>query len=227
VILSSRSGAGWSVLWRAATHLADYTGRTLMGLVRELQEIWSSDRVSGLERYTALALRSSMFLSLGYWVTRLFSDPIAYSAIELYVLLWLAVLLVVINSAEIAIWSVVIASYCGIELYAYLLNIVFTSKYRSPSKVKSVERSLLLFFLNAAEINVWFGVLYRFTMPNLKPQEAFQMALLVFGTLGTPQPEAKPEFLDLIVIFQIGLDFIFIVILAGSIVGKLRAFDDR
>ena len=121
----------------------------------------------------------------------------------------------------------VIASYCGIELYAYLLNIVFTSKYRSSSKIKSVERSLLLFFLNAAEINVWFGVLYRFTMPNLKPQQAFQMALLVFGTLGTPQPETKPEFLDLIVIFQIGLDFIFIVILAGSIVGKLRAFEDR
>jgi hypothetical protein len=198
-----------------------------MGLVRELQEIWWSDRVSGLERYTALALRSSMFLSLGYWVTRLFSDPIASSAIELYVLLRLAVLLVVINSAEITIWSVVIASYCGIELYAYLLNIVFTSKYRSSSKIKSVERSLLLFFLNAAEINVWFGVLYRFTMPNLKPQQAFQMALLVFGTLGTPQPETKPEFLDLIVIFQIGLDFIFIVILAGSIVGKLRAFEDR
>jgi hypothetical protein len=199
-----------------------------MGLARELQEIWSSDQASGLERYTALALRASMFLSLGYWVTRLFSGPKTYIAIELYVLLRLAVLTVLlINSAEITVCYVMIASYCGVELYAYLLNIVFTSKYRqSPVKVKSVERSLLLFFLNAAEINVWFGILYCFIMQK-NSAEGLHTALLVFGTLGAPQLDPKPEFLDMIVTLQIALDFVFVVILAGAIVGKLRAFEDH
>ena len=100
-------------------------------------------------------------------------------------------------------------------------------KYSFAGKVKSVERSLLLFFLNATEINLWFGILYRYMMPNLKPADALNTALLVFGTLGTPQPDPKPELLNQIVNLQIALDFIFIVILAGSIVGKLRAFEDH
>ena len=53
-----------------------------MGLMRELTEIFASDEVFGIERYTALVLRSFMFLSLGYWVTRLFSGPKSYIAVE-------------------------------------------------------------------------------------------------------------------------------------------------
>lgn len=198
-----------------------------MGLMRELTEIFASDEVFGIERYTALVLRSFMFLSLGYWVTRLFSGPKSYIAVEVYVVLWLVVLAVLINTEDITIGYVIIATYCGIELFAYLLNVALMRKYSFAGKVKSVERSLLLFFLNATEINLWFGILYRYMMPNLKPADALNTALLVFGTLGTPQPDPKPELLNQIVNLQIALDFIFIVILAGSIVGKLRAFEDH
>jgi len=113
-----------------------------------------------------------------------------------------------------------IAAYLVFGLFVTLFNIVFVGKLdKALPPTASIERSLLLFIINAAEIVVAFAIFYRHAS-GYSADEAFFNSLLVFGTIGYPAQGNH-----YIVASQIALDFVFLAIFLSAFVGRLSAFN--
>src|SRR5260370_34314028 len=100
--------------------------------------------------------------------------------------------------------------YC---LFVNLFNIVFVGTLDVLPPTSSVERSLLIFVINAAEIVVAFSILYRYWFVIDRIPALFY-ALLVFGTLGHPvETNGRDAFEGaLLVGAQIAVDVTFLAI---------------
>jgi hypothetical protein len=81
-------------------------------------------------------------------------------------------------------WQVVVL-YFLYELFLNLFHIIFVGKLRVIQPTASVERSLLLFLVNSAQIVLAFAVFYRGAL-GIGPVEAIVNSLLIFGTDSHP-----------------------------------------
>ena len=116
--------------------------------------------------------------------------------------------------------------------YTYCLNYIrFISKLCSSpnsnfvaASPKSVERSLLLFIFNVAELLIAFAIFYRGWF-GLRVLEAIKNAILVFGTIGF----RKDEIVDTssIVSVQIVLDFLLLAVFLATLIGRVGPFGNR
>jgi hypothetical protein len=149
--------------------------------------------------------------------------------VEFYIVAELALLVGLLCVPEhisvVACWIAVYVMYC---LYVNLFNIVFVGKLIDiQPPTLSIERSLLLFVINAAQIVTAFAILYRFHF-QFGPGPALFYSLLVFGTIGHPVDTNSPTGLftgAFVVGAQIALNFVFIAIFLSAFVGRLKAFD--
>ena len=196
--------------------------------------IYYSPEVYGLEKIVDLIFQFLRITIVSDWIRfwlhnaqlgRRYRDRV----IEVFILLELVLLIVLLLYPEnTTITPPVIAAYILYCLFINLFNIVVVGKLDVLPQTSSVERSLLIFIINAAEIVVAFSILYRywFTIDRIP---ALFYALLVFGTLGHPV-ETNPLKQDafdgaLLVGAQISVDVTFLAIFVSAFVGRLKAFD--
>jgi hypothetical protein len=198
--------------------------------LEDVEKIWRSTDVSGLERCWDVAIRFLQIITVGFWVrlalTRKMERP---KAVDIHVIVR-AVLLTFALFIFVQYYPRVctaFAIYVLYEMYLALLNIVFISKFGFIPPVASIERSLLLLLINAAEINLAFATFYRAVNSNWDATQALATAVLVFATAGHPLPLTGPapgDSNNWIVISQVALNFVFIAIVVGALAGQLRGF---
>jgi hypothetical protein len=82
-------------------------------------------------------------------------------------------------------------------------------------RLKSAERSLLLFICNAAQIVVMFATWYR--LGGYSETDALLKSVLTFATIG--YAECKP----FVAMAQIATDFLLLAIFLGFLLGQFAA----
>lgn len=193
---------------------------------KDIKGLWQERRVHGLELVFDTALLALRYLSLSYWLRRVLPAPDSVqrtsrdNAIDVYSIVQLVILSLLLVGAPIA--STVIASYILFELYLNLLNIVFIGKFpKINAPPASVERSILLFILNIVQVVMVFGIFYRDWL-GLTRLEAVFKAVLVFGTVGYPEPGNLAP----LVALQVFLDVILVLLVLSSFAGQLALFSN-
>jgi len=129
-----------------------------------LRKIWENENHNdaGLERLLRLFLIAIQFIFPGLYIRELFrKNGITYSnlAIELYVLckLLFPVFIFYVDQSHNPIFQA-IGIYLVIETLTYISSLVFTDDIKYETR--SVNRSVLLIFLNYIEITLQFSLLY-------------------------------------------------------------------
>lgn len=217
---------------------------------RKIHDLWKADQIHGIELVFGSCLLALRYISFSYWSKdvllkwllewRDISDQRSRrvwrdNLIDNYCLLQLLVLFVILCWFAWSATGWFVATYILFEIYLNLFSIFFLSRQRriGPPKPSdrllavnepstSVERSIILIFVNVLQVTVSFGIFYKKVMPGLTPSGAFANAVLVLGTVGTPSG-APP----LLVASQIGLDFLLVALILGSFVGQAGPFAKR
>jgi hypothetical protein len=195
--------------------------------------IWRTHEICGIERPLALMAYGSRMANLAFWLTVPFevesetADRKGHQFIEPYLIVELAILWATLKYLA---WphpwlSSAIAIYALLHIYFALFDIVFVGKLIHMRAIISVERSLLLFAVNAAEIVIGFAIFYRVAL-WYEPIPAIIASLLVFGTVGHPLDSnlrfANQDWAGIIVGIQLCSDFLFIAIFLSAFLGGLR-----
>jgi hypothetical protein len=180
----------------------------------EFRKISGSTEVHGLERYACIVFHFLRIFSASYWLID------TSKSIELYVVSKALVLLILLTLLphDFLIAALPIASYLLFELYVVQFTILLLRKVESTAPPVSVERSLLLFIFNVAEVILAFAIFYRLVL-DCPVTEAIVVSILVLGTVGYPAGAAS------IVSVQIVLDFLLLAIFLAALVGRVGAFE--
>lgn len=129
--------------------------------------------------------------------------------------------------------SGILAIYIVFEIYLNLLSIFFVPRRKTigptkpgekPSAINepstSIERNILLVFVNVIELVVAFAIFYKYLTPTLHFRDALFDAVLVFGTVGySDHAEHR-----VLVAVQILLNFVLIVTILGGFVSQVTPF---
>jgi hypothetical protein len=220
---------------------------------RQIRSLWSREsEVQGLLRIFDTGLLILRFISVSYWLKDVFcagrnatedspaEDPQRVrlrrdNMTELYCVGQL--LLLLISAGFSSLWvSAILALYVVFEVYLNLLSILFIPRRETigpkksrerPSAINepstSVERNLLLVFVNVVQVLVAFAIFYRYLTPTVNFGRALLEAILVFGTVGYSE---RPERGFLIAV-QILLDFVLIVAIVGSFESQVKPLTKR
>lgn len=214
---------------------------------QKIHRLWKADQIHGIELVFDIGVLALRYLSISYWSKdvwlnwylderrisdgrrrRIWRDSLidAYCLFQLFTL-W--GLLFFCNWPTVA-W--VVAIYILFEMYLNLFSIFFLPRQKdigpakpgdSPAAVNepstSVERSILLLFVNVLQIVLAFGILYEKSTPGLTSFTAFSSAVFVFGTVSTPN--GAPA---LLVALQVFLDFLLVASILASFVGQAGPF---
>jgi|SRR6266446_6931272 len=197
----------------------------------------TAKKVHGIEWFFVAALLFSRLFSVAYWF-RKHKLPSAHGAdrtrrdnfIDCYCLLQTFVLIAASlsfasNSIFLSLISTVLAAYILFEILLTLLNIVFVGKFPElQAPPASIERSIILLFLNLVQIVMIFGIFYAYFL-RLPIGRALLEATLVLGTIGYPKCSGSAQ---LIIGIQIFSDLIIILLLVSvfaSQVGLFRRHD--
>jgi len=216
-----------------ALKMADARKIRLQEFRRTLHRIWHTKEITGAERLIAWTSYFTRIFSIPFWLLIPFevesedANTERHPRIEAYLTCeLLALIAVLLVATKCPVISVAVAIYFLWQIYLALLEIVFVSKltFMKP-EVISVERSLLLFVINAAEIVVAFAIFYR-TALCYSPGAAVVNSLLVFGTVGHPL-NGNPSLVaqdwgGVVVSAQLVCDFLFIAIFLSAFLGGLR-----
>ena len=187
--------------------------------------LWSDPRVKGLERFFDTFLLLLRFLSLSYLLKRFFDGPrrtMRSSVIDAYCVLELTVLVILLVVNLGPVLESVVAAYILFEIYLNLFNIIFIGKFPAiNAPPASIERSILLLFMNVLHVVVAFAVFYQHWL-KLSSVDAFFNAVLVLGTIG--YPTAAVGWRCLLVSLQVLLDLVLLVLILSSFVGQVSLF---
>lgn len=187
--------------------------------------LWRDPRAKGLERLLDTALLLLRFLSISYYLKRFLSGPRRRwrsSVIDLYCVVELAVLVVLLAGDWGPRTEQVLTAYILFEIYLNLFNIIFIGKFPAiNAPPASIERSILLLFLNVLQVGLAFAVFYAHAF-RLTPVNAFFRAVLVLGTIGYP-PEAS-GWSGILVSLQVFMDLVLLVLLLSAFVSQVGLF---
>lgn len=188
--------------------------------LRELRD----QEVYGLEYAIDRLLVFCRCFSLSYQIRDPFEHPLRIKertwVIDFYCCAQLAVLLGLLVLSNLRCLNTVLSCYILFEIYLSLFNIVFIGKFSAINyKPTSIERVVLLMFVNVLQVVVAFAVLYRvWSTSALSPFDAFSQAVRVLGTIEAP---AQPR---VVVDLQILLDLLLLVIFLASFAGQVGLF---
>ena len=182
----------------------------------DLRKIRISKKVGVIEGIFDEIIFHLKYLVPSQWIieARKWSDP--YSVVDAYVFVTTILSVAILwwsNYAPLA--SALVATYFLAGTIVNVLNVVFLTKIFG--RPVSTERTLLLFFLNVAQVLLTFAIWYRF-MLGKQAGEAFFNAMLVFGTLGYPKEKGADVFVGL----QIATDFFLLAVYLAFIVSNME-----
>jgi hypothetical protein len=195
-------------------------------LKSQLGELWRQpSAVGGLELWFDTVLLVLRIFSLAYWLRYPFERRNETARrnclVDGYCVVEFIVLVTLLVGPLYPFVSSFLCWYFLFEIYLSLFNIVFLGKFAGINyKPPSIERDILLMFLNVLQVVVAFAVLYR-TWLGLPKIEALSAAVNVLGTVGLPPVIGN---LALLVDLQILLDVILLVIFLASFAGQVRVF---
>jgi hypothetical protein len=183
-----------------------------------------NEEVYGLEFVFDSLLVFCRCFSLSYWIRDPFERPLRAKQrtwiIDFYCCAQLATLLGLLAWSNIRGLNTALSTYILFEIYLSLFNIVFIGKFSAINYAPtSIERVILLMFLNVLQVVAAFAVLYRsWSTPGSSTSEALSQAVRVLGTVEAP---AHPR---LLVDLQILLDLLLLVIFLASFAGQVGLF---
>lgn len=190
--------------------------------------LWRDRPVHGLELIFDTLLLGLRCFSISYWIKTLLPDPtdsrrtIGDNAVDGYCVVQLITLLILLLFGLGPVADSVIAGYVLFDIYLNLFNIVFIGKITAINAPPvSIERSILLLFINVLDVIFAFALVYRDWFGLSTPDAIFK-AILVFGTIG--YPAAAVGSWVFLVSLQVLLDFVLIALLFGSFVGQMSLF---
>jgi hypothetical protein len=181
--------------------------------------------VYGLEYATDCLLLLCRRVSISYWIRRPSERPPLNLKWRSRIIDWyccgeFAVLCCLLVWSRSWSLSTALSVYILFEIYLSLFNIVFIGKFPSINYTPaSIERVILLMFLNVLQVLLAFAVLYHTWSPSyLSGHEALSQAVRILGTIAAPE---QPR---LIVDLQILLDLLLLVIFLASFAGQISLF---
>jgi len=192
--------------------------------------IYNTNELSGLERVIAWISYATRILSIPFWLLIPFevesetASEKNHQWLEVYLVFEFLILVVVLASAtRHPRISSVLEIYFLLHIYFALFDIVFVSKLRRMQRpVISVERSLFIFIINAAEIVVAFSVFYSIVF-CYGFGKAILTSLMVFATVGHPLTDLPgPEWGGTLVAAELLCDFVFVAIFLSAFIAGLR-----
>lgn len=193
-----------------------------------LGTLWRDPHVKGLERLFDTLLLLLRLVSLSYRVKAFLPEPdsprraVRSSVIDGYCVLQLIVLVILVSARFGPVMETIIAGYILFDIYLNLLNIIFIGKIREiNAPPASIERSILLFFMNVLQVVLAFAVFYQHWL-GLSVMDAFFNAVLVLGTIG--YPPGATGWLCLLVSLQVLLDLVLLLLILSGFVGQVTLF---
>lgn len=114
---------------------------------------------------------------------------------------------------EYLFFAAIVAGYLLFEMFVALFNVVLLAK-KLDGRPISIERSLILLTLNAAQLIFSFAIFYQAAL-LVDPWRAVVFSFDVFGTVSRPASADYPGS-DWWVILQIVLDFLFLAIVVAN-----------
>ena len=187
--------------------------------------LWRDPRAKGLERLFDTGLLLLRLLSISYHLKRFLKGPrqhLRSGVIDSYCVFELVVLVVLLAADYGPTAERVISAYVLFEIYLNLFNIIFIGKFPAiNAPPASIERSILLLFLNVLQVALAFAVFYEHAF-RLAAVDAFFNAVLVLGTIG--YPTEATGWCGLLVSLQIFMDLVLLVLLLSSFAGQVGLF---
>jgi hypothetical protein len=141
-------------------------------MFEDLKKLRKKD-VYGFEYLTDWILLLLRRISLSYWIRRPFERPLKPKCrtrvIDLYCWLQLVGLSALLLGSSHRYIRTALSVYILFEVYLSLFNIIFIGKFRDINyKPQSIERVILLMFLNVLQVVFAFAVLYRAPGPHVR-----------------------------------------------------------
>jgi hypothetical protein len=182
--------------------------------------------IHGIERLFVSTLLLFRMLSVSYWLRSWLPSPrgerrrLRNNTIDAYCLIQAIVLIaLLVNPGKL---GVSIAVYILFEVFLTLANIIFVGKFKDlQAPPASIERTIILLFLNVIHTVLAFSLFYRYALGVSVPSAIFY-ASLVLGTVGYPSDLQGTA--QLIVSCQIILDLILIIVMLSSFVSQIGLF---
>ena len=212
----------------------------------KIWRLWTTGEIHGLELLVDIAILALRYISFSYYLKDIWLNLLLDyrkigspsqrriwrdNVIDSYCVLQFIVLLVLLACDHHSLIARFVAAYIIFEIYLNLCSIFFlrsqkmlgsrtaadeASAVNEPST--SVERSILLLFVNVLQVTLAFAIFYRDARPELSPGRAFFEALLVLGTVGYPEGFA------FLIALQILLDLFLVAAILGSLIGRAGPF---
>jgi hypothetical protein len=199
----------------------------------------TAEKVHGIEWVFVAALLFFRVFSVSYWL-RKHKLPSAHGAdrtrrdnfidgcclVQTFVLM-AASLSFALNSIFLRSVSTFLAGYTLLEIILTLLNIVFVGKFPElQAPPASIERSIILLFLNLVQIVLIFGIFYAYFL-SLPICRALFEATLVLGTVGYPTSRGPAQFIIVIQIFSDLMIILLLLSVFASRIGLFRRKDEE
>lgn len=193
-----------------------------------LKTLWQDQSVRGLERYFDACLLVLREVALSYRIRWYFEKRHQTVRRNNFIDLWCLVELFALGGlfafSKHAVLNTIVCTYILFEIFLSLFNILFIGKFTAINDpTPSIERNVLLMFINVLHLVAAFATLYRSWLGTSKLQ-ALSYAIRVLGTVETPHAAGR---LVLIVDLQILLDMLLLVIFLATFAGQVTVFRNR
>jgi hypothetical protein len=183
--------------------------------------LWRSP-AQGLELWFCTTLLALRYASVSYALKRVWrTSPRRNTWVDVYCLLELALLIwLLCTEPRFPKLPSCVAAYIVFEAYLNLFNIAFVGKNENITRPPlSIERSIILMLLNAAQVTFAFAVFYK----TYGVADPLYNAVLVIGTIGAP----ADVLVHSIVAAQVASDILLLVLFLGTFAGQLNVFGRR
>jgi hypothetical protein len=156
----------------------------------------------------------------------------AYMYIDLYVLGWLALLIISLAGLKISlVLAAFLACYRIIDIVTYQLCIILVDSQRSDWRLASLRRSFLSAMINLVEIIIAFAILYLVSNGIIENKEygaiimdattAVYFSFVTMTTLGYGELIPNGPGSRMIVVAQIGTEILFLLCVVPAFVSNM------
>ena len=205
---------------------------------KQAHEMWrdhltlalSEKSIYGTEKATIVIcffLQSASLYSLLFRVFRPSEDRARRLLSELYIFVWLAILIAfLVYVREMRLLAVAGAAYYTCELTVNVCAIFFGGKLEFREPTSSIERSLIFFVVDLFQIIISFAIFYAQLSPSWTPLQAFTKSLMLFATVQNPIEGLtnSPLAVSLVTV-HVALNFIFFVLFIAAYTGRIAALE--
>lgn len=198
----------------------------MKGIIERFRIFSSYESVHGIERLFVGAILLLRALSLSYWMRLLLPWPrtsrhrVRDNVVDVYCVFQLALVVDMLAYWPLGKFPIAVGAYILFEVFLVNLNIIFVGKFpQIQAPPASIERTIILLFINVLEVVGVFAIFY--TNAGLNPTDAIFSSTLVLGTVGYPELKGSAR---LIIALQIFLDLTLGLLLLSTVAAHMGFF---